>query len=174
MFVGGLSSVATDAGYLILIPLGAAAFLSVGRNPLAGLAAAYAGVSAGFAVNVLIAPLDSMLTEVTNESIALVDPNQSIDLTANLWFSIASTFFVALVITIIAERITDAEPRRRYTPEGEVTASRRSVPEGGEQGPPVRHASACSGRWPWWCCAPCSPTRRCATRRPAPSSTTRR
>ena len=74
MFVGGLSSVATDAGYLILIPLGAAAFLSVGRNPLAGLAAAYAGVSAGFAVNVLIAPLDSMLTEVTNEAIALVDP----------------------------------------------------------------------------------------------------
>ena len=111
MFVGGLSSVATDAGYLILIPLGAAAFLSVGRNPLAGLAAAYAGVSAGFAVNVLITPLDSMLTEVTNESIALVDPNKSIDLTANLWFSIASTFFVALVITLVAERITDAEPR---------------------------------------------------------------
>ena len=77
VFVGGLSSVATDAGYLILIPLGAAAFLSVGRNPLAGLAAAYAGVSAGFAVNVLIAPLDGMLTEVTNEAIALVDPNQS-------------------------------------------------------------------------------------------------
>ena len=43
VFVGGLSSIATDAGYLILIPLGAAAFLSVGRNPLAGLAAAYAG-----------------------------------------------------------------------------------------------------------------------------------
>ena len=47
VLVGGLSSVATDAGYLILIPLGAAAFLSVGRHPLAGLAAAYAGVSAG-------------------------------------------------------------------------------------------------------------------------------
>ena len=56
VLVGGLSSVATDAGYLILIPLGAAAFLSVGRHPLAGLAAAYAGVSAGFAVNVLHHP----------------------------------------------------------------------------------------------------------------------
>ena len=107
VFVGGLSSVATDAGYLILIPLGAAAFLSVGRHPLAGLAAAYAGVSAGFAVNILITPLDGMLTEVTNEAIALVDPNKSIDLTANLWFSIASTFFVAIVITIVAERITE-------------------------------------------------------------------
>jgi hypothetical protein len=58
VFVGMLSSVASDAGYLILIPLAAAAFLSVGRHPLAGLAAAYAGVSAGFAVNILIIPGD--------------------------------------------------------------------------------------------------------------------
>ncbi len=107
VLVGGLSSVATDAGYLILIPLAAAAFLSVGRNPLAGLAAAYAGVSAGFAVNILITPLDGLLTEVTNEAIALADPNKSIDLTANLWFSIASTVFVAIVVTIVAERITE-------------------------------------------------------------------
>jgi aminobenzoyl-glutamate transport protein len=107
VFVGGLSSVATDAGYLILIPLAAAAFLSVGRHPLAGLAAAYAGVSAGFAVNVLLTPLDGLLTEVTNEAIALADPNQSIDLTANLWFAIASTFFVAVVITFVAEKITE-------------------------------------------------------------------
>jgi aminobenzoyl-glutamate transport protein len=74
VFVGMLSSVASDAGYLILIPLAAAAFLSVGRHPLAGLAAAYAGVSAGFAVNVLITPSDGILTEVTNEAIALVEP----------------------------------------------------------------------------------------------------
>ncbi len=107
VLVGGLSSVATDAGYLILIPLGAAAFLSVGRHPLAGIAAAYAGVSAGFAVNVLLTPLDGLLTEVTNEAIALADPSRSIDLTANLWFAIASTLFVALVITVIAERITE-------------------------------------------------------------------
>jgi aminobenzoyl-glutamate transport protein len=109
VFVGGLSSVATDAGYLILIPLGAAAFLSVGRHPLAGVAAAYAGVSAGFAVNALLTPLDGLLTEVTNEAIALGDPGLSIDLTANLWFSIASTLFVALVITVIAQRITEPQ-----------------------------------------------------------------
>jgi aminobenzoyl-glutamate transport protein len=107
VFVGGLSSVATDAGYLILIPLAAAAFISVGRHPLAGLAAAYAGVSAGFAVNVLLTPLDGLLTEVTNEAIHLADPSKSIDLTANLWFAIASTVFVALVITVIAQRITE-------------------------------------------------------------------
>jgi aminobenzoyl-glutamate transport protein len=107
VLVGGLSSVATDAGYLILIPLGAAAFLSVGLNPLLGIAAAYAGVSAGFAVNILLTPLDGLLTEVTNEAISLSDPDQTIDLTANLWFSIASTLFVALVITFVAQRITE-------------------------------------------------------------------
>jgi para-aminobenzoyl-glutamate transporter family len=107
VFVGGLSSIATDAGYLILIPLGAAAFLSVGRHPLAGLAAAYAGVSAMFAVNVLITPLDGLLTEVTNEAIAISDPSRSIDLTANLWFSIASTIFVAIVITVVVQKVTE-------------------------------------------------------------------
>jgi aminobenzoyl-glutamate transport protein len=107
VFVGGLSSIATDAGYLILIPLGAAALLSVGRHPLAGLAAAYAGVSVAFAVNVLITPLDGLLTEVTNEAIAIVEPDRSIDLTANLWFAIASTLFTAVVVTIVVQRVTE-------------------------------------------------------------------
>jgi aminobenzoyl-glutamate transport protein len=107
VLVGGLSSVATDAGYLILIPLAAAAFYSVGRNPLTGLAAAYAGVSVGFAVNVLLTPLDGLLTEITNEAIHLADPDQSIDLTANLWFAIASTIFVAIIVTVIASRVTE-------------------------------------------------------------------
>ena len=69
IFVGVLSSVASDAGYLILIPLARPRSRSVGRHPLAGLAAAYAGVGCIFAVNVLITPVDSMLTEITNEAI---------------------------------------------------------------------------------------------------------
>ena len=69
VLLGVISSVASDAGYLVLIPLGAAAFKSVGRNPLAGIAAAFAGVAAGFGVNVLITPLDGVLTEITNDSI---------------------------------------------------------------------------------------------------------
>ena len=86
ILIGGLSSVATDAGYLILIPLGAAAFLSVGRHPLAGIAAAYAGVSAAFSVNILIAPLDALLTEMTNEAIADRTPGETISITANWYF----------------------------------------------------------------------------------------
>ncbi len=132
VLVGGLSSVATDAGYLILIPLAAAAFLSVGRHPLAGLAAAYAGVSAGFAVNVLLTPLDGLLTEITNEAIAISDPNMSIDLTANLWFAIASTIFVAIVITFVAEKITE-KSLGTYVPEGDVHVD-EEVPEGEPRG----------------------------------------
>ena len=138
VFVGGLSSIATDAGYLILVPLGAAAFYSIGRHPLAGLVAAYAGVSAAFAVNILITPLDSLLTEVTNEAIALADPNKSIDLTANLWFNIASTFFCALVITFIVQRIT--EPALgKYVPDADIDLPEEEVPEGEGRG--LRYAT---------------------------------
>ncbi|MCC6673910.1 MAG: AbgT family transporter [Thermomicrobiales bacterium] len=115
ILVGGLSSIATDAGYLILIPLAAAAFLSIKRHPLLGLAAAYAGVSAAFSVNILLAPLDAMLTEMTNEAIAIADPSKSITITANLYFSIASTILMAIVMTIIAEKVT-AKQLGNYDP----------------------------------------------------------
>ncbi len=122
ILIGGLSSVATDAGYLILIPLAAAAFLSIKRHPLLGLAAAYAGVSAAFAVNILIAPLDAMLTEMTNEAIAILDPSQSITITANLYFSIASTILMAIVMTIIAEKMT-AKQLGEYDPALAIAAA---------------------------------------------------
>jgi len=83
VFVGIVSSIAADAGYLVLIPLGAAAFASVGRHPLAGLAASFAGVAAAFGVNILIKPLDGILTGITNDAIHLLNPALSIDLTAN-------------------------------------------------------------------------------------------
>ena len=75
VFIGGISSVASDAGYLVLVPLGGAVFASLGRNPLAGIAAAYAGVSATFFVNILITPADGIITEVTNEIMGGVAPN---------------------------------------------------------------------------------------------------
>jgi aminobenzoyl-glutamate transport protein len=108
ILVGVLSSVATDAGYLILIPLAASAFLTVGRHPLAGVAAAFAGVSAIFAVNILITPSDSMLTEITNEAIGLTDAD-TIEVTANFYFAAVSTILLALVAVVVTQRIV--EPR---------------------------------------------------------------
>ncbi|MGH7154008.1 MAG: AbgT family transporter, partial [Acetobacteraceae bacterium] len=109
VFVGILSSIAADAGYLVLIPLAAAAFISVGRHPLAGLAASFAAVAGAFTVNILIVPTDGILTEITNDAIHLVNPSLSIELTANLWFSIASVILMAIVIALITDTII--EPR---------------------------------------------------------------
>jgi aminobenzoyl-glutamate transport protein len=106
VLLGIISSIASDAGYLVLIPLGAAAFKSVGRNPLAGIAAAFAGVAAGFGVNFLITPLDGVLTEITNDAAGSAS-NQHIDLAANLYFGIASTIFVAIVLTVITAKLVE-------------------------------------------------------------------
>lgn len=107
IFVGVLSSVASDAGYLILIPLAATAFMTIGRHPLAGMAAAYAGVGAIFAVNILITPVDSMLTEITNEAIGSL--GEPLEITANLYFAIVSSIIMAIVAVVVTQRIV--EPR---------------------------------------------------------------
>lgn len=108
IFVGVLSSVASDAGYLILIPLAAAAFASVGRHPLAGMAAAFAGVGAIFSVNLLITPTDSMLTEITNEALGSIGL-EPLTVTANFYFSIVASLLMAGVAAIVTTRIV--EPR---------------------------------------------------------------
>jgi aminobenzoyl-glutamate transport protein len=104
VFVGIVSSIAADAGYLVLIPLAAAAFLSVGRNPLAGLATSFAAVSAVFSVNILIKPLDGILTGITNDAIHLMNPNLSTSLTANFWFSVASVLMLTVVVGVITDK----------------------------------------------------------------------
>jgi len=109
VLLGVISSIASDAGYLVLIPLGAAAFKSVGRNPLAGMAAAFAGVAGGFGVNLLITPTDAVLTEITNEAIHLVEPARSIDITANLYFGIGSTIVLTILLALVSTRLV--EPR---------------------------------------------------------------
>ena len=129
-----LSSVASDAGYLVLIPLGAAAFKSVGRNPLAGMAAAFAGVASGFGVNFLITPLDGVLTEITNDAIALSDPNRSIDLAANLYYGIgrrsSSRSSLTLVsIFIVERRLGKHEPVAGERGRAHARCSRRVSPE---------------------------------------------
>ena len=120
ILVGVISSVASDAGYLILIPLAAAAFASVGRHPLAGLASGFAGVAAIFMVNISLTPTDAMITEIANEAIALAG-GQPITIVANYFFMIASSLILALVAAVVTERIV--EPRLGpWTPEAGTLA----------------------------------------------------
>ena len=107
VLVGALSSIATDAGYLILVPLAAAAFKTVGRHPIAGMAAGFASVAIAFTVNIIPQPLDAMLTEVTNEAIG--SRGEHISLVNNYYFGIASFIVLSVICTLVTERVV--EPR---------------------------------------------------------------
>lgn len=109
VFIAILSSIAADAGYLVLIPLAATAFLSMGRHPLAGLAASFAGVASVFTVNILIKPLDGILVGITNDAIHLIDPTRSVSLTGNFWFSGASVILLTFIVGFITDKLV--EPR---------------------------------------------------------------
>jgi len=114
VFIGVLASVASDAGYLILIPLGAAAFLAVGRHPIAGLAAGFGGVAAVFMANLIPTPTDAMLFEITNEAIALAG-GAPISITADYFFQAASAILMTLVVGFVIVRVV--EPRLgKYDP----------------------------------------------------------
>ncbi|MFT3973475.1 MAG: AbgT family transporter [Amaricoccus sp.] len=107
VMLGVVSSIAADAGYLVLVPLGAAAFHSLGRHPLAGLAAAFSGVAAVFLVNLFVTPTDGLLAEMTNDAIRLVDPSREVTLVGNLYFMIASSILMGLACTIITDKIIE-------------------------------------------------------------------
>ncbi len=109
VFAGIMSNVASDAGYVVLVPLGAIVFLSFNRHPLAGLAAAFAGVSGGFSANLMIGTIDPLLTGITNEALTVGGFDLTILPTSNWYFMIASTFLLVVLGTFVTERIV--EPR---------------------------------------------------------------
>jgi len=128
IMVGVLSSVATDAGYLILVPLGAAAFASVGRHPLAGMAACFAGVGSIFGVNLILSPSDAMITEITNEAIALIPGQPPITIVSNWYFAIACSILLAIVAALLTERVI--EPRLGpWKPAGDQPVEEDHSPE---------------------------------------------
>ena len=110
VLAGVMSSIAADAGYLVLVPLAAAAFHSLGRHPLAGLAAGFSGVAAVFLVNVFITPTDALLVEVTNDAVRTVNPAQQITPVGNIFFMIVSSIVMAIICTLLTEKYV--EPRR--------------------------------------------------------------
>lgn len=109
VFLGVMSNIASDAGYLVLIPIGAIIFMTYNRHPMAGLSAAFAGVSGGFSANLLIGSTDTMLSGISTASAQIIDPTYNVDPTSNWFFMIASTFMIVLLGTIITDRIV--EPR---------------------------------------------------------------
>ena len=111
VFAGVMSSVASDAGYVVLPPLGAVIFAGLGRHPLAGLAAAFAGVSGGFSANLILTSLDPLLAGMTMDAVMMVDPAyaETMNVAMNLYFIIVSVFLLTLVGWFVTEKIV--EPR---------------------------------------------------------------
>lgn len=91
VFLGIQSSMALDAGYVVLPPIAAALYLAAGRPPLAGIAAVFAGVSAGFSANLFITALDPLLAGFTQSGASLIEADYRVAVTANWWFMIVST-----------------------------------------------------------------------------------
>lgn len=97
VFVGVMSSAGLDAGYIVLPPVAALLYKSVGRSPLAGIAAVFAGVAAGFCANLAVTGLDPMLSELSQKGAQLVDSDYGVAATCNWGFAAASTVFLTLI-----------------------------------------------------------------------------
>lgn len=109
VFAGIISNMASDVGYVLLIPLAGVIFLAVGRHPVAGMAAAFAGVSGGFSANLALGTVDPLLAGLSTEAAQILDPAYDVNPTANYYFMVASTFVIAFTGTFISERLI--EPR---------------------------------------------------------------
>jgi aminobenzoyl-glutamate transport protein len=105
VFAGILSNTASEVGYVVLVPLGAMIFLAVGRNPIAGLAAAFAGVSGGYSANLLLGTIDPLLAGLSEEAAHIIDEAYLVNPAANYYFMFVSTFFIAIVGTWVTEKI---------------------------------------------------------------------
>jgi len=106
---GIFSHLASEIGYVILIPLGAMIFHALGRHPMAGFAAAFAGVSAGFGSNFLIGSVDPILAGLSTSAAQIIDPEMNINPMVNYFFMVASAIMITFVGTWITEKIV--EPR---------------------------------------------------------------
>lgn len=107
VFAGIMSNTAAELGYVVLIPLAAVIFHSLGRHPLAGLAAAFAGVSGGYSANLLLGTVDPLLSGITQEAARIIDPAYTVGAEANWYFMVASTFLISGLGYFVTEKIVE-------------------------------------------------------------------
>lgn len=109
VFAGVLSNAASEMGYVILIPLAMTIFHALGRHPMVGMAAAFAGVSGGYSANLVLGTIDPLLSGLTQESARLLDPAYTVNPACNWYFMVASTFLITGLGWFVTARIV--EPR---------------------------------------------------------------
>lgn len=122
ILVAIVSHTAADAGYVLVIPLGGVIFAAAGRNPLAGIAAAFAGVSGGFGANFVPSGIDPLLQGFTQAAAQIVDPLREVNPLSNWWFTAASSLLIIAIGWFITDKVV--EPRLdRLALDGEKDAA---------------------------------------------------
>lgn len=122
VFAGVISNTASEMGYVVLVPLAGVVFYSLGRHPLAGMAAAFAGVSGGYSANLLIGTVDPLLAGITEAAAHLIDPGYEVHAAVNWYFMIVSTFLVTIIGSLVT--IFVVEPRLgKYDPDTAQTGA---------------------------------------------------
>ncbi|GAA5217652.1 AbgT family transporter [Corallincola platygyrae] len=119
VFSGIISNTASELGYVVMIPLAAMIFKSLGRHPLAGLAAAFAGVSGGYSANLLIGTVDPLLSGITESAAQMIDPDYVVGPEVNWFFMMASTFLITILGTVVTERVVEPQLGKWDPSEGE-------------------------------------------------------
>ena len=127
VFAGVISNTASEVGYVLLVPLAAVIFLAAGRHPLAGLAAAFAGVSGGYSANLLLGTIDPLLAGLSEEAARIIDPTYTVNPACNYYFMFVSTFIIAVLGTWVTEKLV--VPRLgEYTGDEKPEEIRKSTP----------------------------------------------
>jgi aminobenzoyl-glutamate transport protein len=118
VFIGIMSSMALDAGYVVLPPLAALLYIAVGRSPVVGIAAVFAGVSAGFNANLFVTGLDPMLAGFATTGGQVIDPEYRMNPACNWWFMIVSTFVITLTGWFVTAAFVEHRFRSKPPEEG--------------------------------------------------------
>lgn len=105
VFAGVMSNMASEIGYVLLVPLAGLLYLSAGRHPILGIAAAFAGVSGGYSANLLLGTIDPLLSGLSQEAARIVDPAYHVSPAANLFFMQVSTPVITLLGWFVTEKI---------------------------------------------------------------------
>ncbi len=131
VFAGVMSNMASEIGYVLLIPLAGLMFKGAGRHPIVGMAAGFAGVSGGFSANLLLGSIDPLLSGISQEAARLVDPAYTVSAAANWYFMMASTPLVVAVGTWVTQR--HVAPRFDAKPAAEDDGERIGAPDENER-----------------------------------------
>lgn len=104
VLLGVISTMFSEVGYVILIPLSAILFMNLGRHPSAGICAAFAGITFGMGAGVVANNIDSILVDYTGSAVSILDSTYNVSIGGNLFFMIISTILIAYLGTFITER----------------------------------------------------------------------